>query len=229
MKKTKYLFICVLLVLTSVSCEKELNDITVTINESGVVDIKIIDNDKQPVLGAELQIRSSSTGYTIEDGVTDNSGKYVSAKLLQGSYSCFVSTVKDNRIYSDNATFQIIAGETKNIEINPYSNVGNGIIKLLEIEGRQLPPLNISISPPIPELSYGGIYGIFPLDDYIKSAYFTGKTDTDNKLVFPDIPVGQYVVSIYGDEGPGRYFVFKHIYVYRAKDYSYKISIDITY
>lgn len=225
MKKIKQLLILTL-ALISVSCEKELNDITVTINRSGALEIKVVDNDKQPVKGAEFQIYSNSTGYTVEDGVTDNSGQYKSGKLLQGSYYCNVSAVIENKKYQDNIAFQIMAGETRNIEINACLNVGNGIIELSEAKGHQLPSLNISISPPIPELSYGVGYGIFPLDDYIKSAYFTGKTDADNKLVFPDIPVGQYVISIYSDKGPGRYFVFKNIYVSRTKNYLYNLSID---
>jgi len=225
MKKIKYLLICVL-ALTVVSCEKEPKDMTVTINKSGALKIQVIDNDNQAMKGAELQIYSNSTGYTIEEGVTDNSGGYASAKLLQGSYYCYVSAVKDNKKYWDNVTFQIIAGETKNLKINPCVNVGNGIIKLSNTKGTQLPSLNIAISPPIPELSYGGIYGIFPLDDYVNSAYFTGKTDTDNKLVFPDIPVGQYIVTIYGNKGTEKYFVFKYIYVNRTKNETYNINIE---
>ena len=225
MKKIGYLLIWVF-ALASVSCEKEPEELLVTINRSGMIKIKVVDNDKQAVEGAEIQIYSNSTMYVIEEGITDNSGMYSSKKLLQDSYYCNVSAVKDNMTYSDNTVFQIIAGETRNIEINPFTNVGNGTIILSNINNSQLPLLNILISPPIPELSWGIGYGIFSVEDYIKTAYFTGKTDAENKLAFPSIPVGQYIVLIYSDNQQGGFLNVKNIYVNRSQNQLYNLSIN---
>ena len=187
MKKNFLIALVSLLVFTA--CGKDPDEMIVTIKESGFVKIKVVDNDNQPLKGAEVQI---SNAEIIWEGITDDSGVYAPEKMLQSSYYCTVSFTKQGVEYQEIREIQVIAGETRTITVNPFANSGNVNIQLKSNDGRLLPDLNVLI---LPQNFQGGTF-----DEYIAAANFKGKVDSQKKISFVEIPVGNYRIWIYDDD-----------------------------
>ena len=202
MKKLKYLFICALVALVSVSCNNDPKEVLVTINRAGSAEIKVVDNSNRAIADARVVIYPSSSWSTLDEGVTDNSGIFKTINLLQGTYFGAVSAVRNNMTFWNEAMFQIIAGEVNVVEINAFADAGHGMIRLRNTatSGSQLPTLNIVMWP---RNSHN--WGVFPP---IEDAYFTGQTNAEDILAFPEIPGNQsYTFLIYSDT-PGSFVSF---------------------
>ncbi|NDW08146.1 hypothetical protein [Dysgonomonas sp. 520] len=212
----------IILLLSSIlffSCEKDPDEITVTINQQGNLKIKVIDNDKKPVSDANVYV-SYSTDYNLYEGVSDKSGMCDVGKLLQGSYLCYATAEKNGVPYSVSEIVQIIAGSEKVLEMNPLANAGALTLYFYSYYNINVGALNVALLP----FSLGSQ----PSVDQIKSAaYFTGKTDKDGVVKFTEIPAERrYNVYAYTDEGLV-YRVYDYSYVYAYKNTEQKYTLEV--
>lgn len=139
----------VLIALLFVSCEKNPDNITVTLNQSGTLKVKVTDGSHNGVSKARLSVFSrinDDYGRVYYDS-TDVSGNLDVGKLLEGPYEFSLWVKKDNRIYYSREYFQIIAGNEKIIEVNPFLNVGNITISLVKANNEPLSGVNVALIP----------------------------------------------------------------------------------
>lgn len=179
-----------------ISCAKEPDSMTVFLNQSGTVSIKVVDNNKNAFKGAQVSIYSSVPGdQRIYFDSTDVSGICNVGKILQGQYKYHVTAKKDKPVYSYSEYFQIIAGDDRILEVNPFKNTGKISIKI--INSQMVPVGNVNIAL-IPHPNFSNEDYIF--NDLINEAHFTSKTNTDGWTQFEGIPVDrEYSVLVYFD------------------------------
>lgn len=186
----KQLIILLSLSILFFSCQKD--DINVTLNQSGTIDVKVIDNNNKGIEGAEVRIGYSSYSNLIFEGETNSSGVCKTGKLLQGTYICYAETSYNKVTYSDSKTVQIIAGENKAVEINPLLNSGTALITLRPYYGSiNVSNLNVALMP------YNDYYDI-SIDKIEALAHFIGKTNTNGTVQITDVPTSiDYRVLVY--------------------------------
>ena len=214
----KKIFLFLVLAGFFISCEKHSDSIIVTINESGYVNVNVVDNDNKAIEGATVVIYD---GRIIFEGVTDASGVYTPEKMLQGSYYCIVSFTKREIVYQDRKEIQVIAGETKTISINPFANSGNLNVQLESPDELPIPELNVLIL-------YRDFYRN-SIDECIAEAIFKGRVDSQKKISFVEIPTGYYVVGIYDDNKKvyRTYDTDSYIQIERGKTTNRTVRVDI--
>lgn len=173
------------------SCQED--ELTVTINQTGHVNIKVVDNNKNPIENANVFF-SYGSGANISEGISDANGNYV-GKLLQGSYYCFSTVIKGNVTYISEAKIvQAFAGESNSYEINPYSNIGNVSLTFRDYYGQTtIPGLNVALV----EESVAYFENI-EIGNIAEKAQFIGKISNDKTVLFSDVPASQYyIIFIY--------------------------------
>jgi len=227
-----WLFVAlVLAVAVFNSCGKDdddkdpLSNLTVLLNQSGTVSIKVIDDNKNGFIGAKVSIYSSiPKGERIYYNSTDANGICTIGKILQGQYGYYITAEKNNKIYQTEEYFQVIAGEDKIIEVNPFLNIGNAKIKI--VKGYQEEPIaDIGVAL-IPYPRYSGVSYYY--QELIEEAYAIGKTNSEGWVEFQDMPVGiSYSVLAYFNSST-YYYPSINNYVYIAKDLmqNYTIRVD---
>ena len=192
MKKLSFFFIFCLLLA---SCEKHPDELTVTLNQSGTVSVKVTDGNQ---IIKEASVSIYSTGESMERiyyGVTDANGMCHIGKVLQSQYGYSVSAKKDNKTYTIRGAFQVIAGEHKTITANPCSNVGNAKIKITNNSSTPIVNINVAL---IPHSSYSNAN--FSFQALISEAYSVEKTNSEGWVEFQNMPAGQeYSVLVYYD------------------------------
>ena len=119
---------CILLLAVLMfSCKKEddqINDnFTVILNQSGNLSIKVIESNGNAAGDAPVRVYSSVPEGLIYSDTTDAQGICNIGKLLQGHYSYRVSSTINNKLYTESQNFQIIAGDSKTIIVNPFLNI----------------------------------------------------------------------------------------------------------
>lgn len=186
----KNLTILFLFMLAVISCQKDSEtfpeNFTVTMNESGTLSIKIIDSDGGPVEGAILSVLSSiPESEEIYYDTTDASGTCNIGKVLQGQYRYYVSTEKNGMTYGEREYFQVIAGDAKYIEVNPFLNVGDISVEIVDYYGDSIPNVNVAL---IPHPSYYGTSYTF--QSLIDESYFVRTTDSHGWVNFKNVPAG---------------------------------------
>jgi len=207
------------------SCEKDPDNLTVLLNQSGTVSLKVTDGNQNGFQGAKVSIYSSiPKGERIYYGSTDANGICTIGKVLQGQYGYYISAEKNNKIYQLDEYFQVIAGEDKIIEVNPFLNIGDAKIRI--VKGYQEEPIaDISVAL-IPHPRYSGVSYYF--QELIEEAYAIGKTNSEGWVEFQDIPVGiSYSVLSYFNSST-YYYPAVNNYVYITKDWkqNYTIRVD---
>lgn len=156
---------------------------------SAAISVKILDNNQQAVENANVEITSSSD-HTLVSSTTGATGICEAGKLLEGEYGCTVSSQIGPVKYSVKEYFQVISGDDKTIEINPYSNIGTVNITIMNSE----PVANISVAL-IPHPNYSNEE--YSYDDLLDEAYFTGTTNQDGIIVFENVPALGYQGKVY--------------------------------
>ena len=217
--RTKKNYCLAIVALLFTACIQYPDDVTVTINESGYINVKVVDNDNKAIEGAMVEIYWSSN--VILKGITDASGMYIPEKMLQGSYYCVVSYTKREIEYQERKEVQVIAGEYKTVTINPFANSGNLNIQLESPDGRPVPELNVLILP-------RDFYRT-SIDECIAAAFFTGKVDSQKKISFVEIPTGNYRAWIYDDDKKiyRTYDSDSYIQIERGKTKDRTIRVDL--
>lgn len=218
------LFIAVLLsVFLFSSCEKNPDELTITINQTGTLSVKVVDEDKKGVSNAEVAV--NYYGDKISEGLTDNDG-YHTEKLIQGFYTCYVSAVLGKATYTDSKRVQIIAGENKQIELDPSANSGKGFLKIFKggdyPDYEQIPVKNINVALVRSE-DYNNLNSI---DEYIAAAHFIEKTDAQGMVNILNIPANvNYRVILYNENGEMGYYGWYSVYVQRGGVFSETIQV----
>lgn len=208
----KKLFLFALLsVFLFSSCEKDPDEITVTINESGALNVKVIDNDKNNIENANINIYSTDYNATLlYEGITNKDGIYSTGKLLQGNYYCYATAKKNGLTYSDSKTIQIIANETKNIEINPFSNSGSLSLTIRSYYDDS-PISNVSVY--LTSRKYDPWY----IEETMNLSIMRGKTDANGFIQFTDIPVDSYNYTVLAYNEATGYHNSSYVYIYRGE------------
>ena len=197
MKKIFY-FLLVGLVPFLASCEKET---TYTINKSGSLTIKVVDSDDNGIDNAKIDLRLS--GETLFYDSTDVSGVYKSEEMLEGIYRCYVSATRNGLVYNSNQYVQVIAGQNKHVEINPFGDSKKISVGLSNYYNDTPILANVLICPWVNA----------SLDEYKELAYFSGKT-TNGQFSVDEIPYGSYHVVFYDDNDK----ILETIEIYVSKD-----------
>ncbi len=221
----------ILLLATSlfISCEKDPDNITVVLNGSGSLSIKVIDEQNNAFNGAKVNVYSSiPEGERIFYDSTDASGVCNVGKVIQGQYLYYVSAEKDNRIYNIAEYFQVIAGESKTIEVNPFLNVGKLSIRIIDYFSNPVELVNVAL---IPHSNYSNVTYYF--DDLLEEAYFNARTNADGWVTFDKVPAGamyssEYSVLVYFSSSEYAYpYSNNGFYVYRDTERKYTVQVDL--
>ncbi|NPD44845.1 MULTISPECIES: hypothetical protein [unclassified Lentimicrobium] len=187
MKKLNLLFV---LFVIMTSCTKdECTDNETVVTNSAAISVKIIDNNQHAVENADVEIFSSSS-HTLVSSTTGSSGIIDAGKLLEGEYGCRASSQLGKLKYSIEEYFQVISGENKTIEVNPYSNAGTVNISIVNFE--TYPNISIAL---IPHPNFTNIE--YNFDDLLAEAYFTGTANENGFLTFENIPAMEYGSNVY--------------------------------
>ncbi len=187
MKKLNLLFV---LFLIMTSCTKdECTDNETVVTNSAAISVKIIDNNHQAVGNAKVEIFSSSS-HTLVSSTTDSSGIIDAGKLLEGEYGCKASSQLGKLEFYVEEYFQVISGENKTIEVNPFANAGTVNITVMDSE----PVPNISVAL-IPHPNYTN--EDYTFDGLLNEAYFIGSTNEAGNIVFEGVPARAYQGKVY--------------------------------
>lgn len=225
-----FLFMFILLIIFS--CKKDddtnIGNITVLINQSGSLSVKVIGNNGLGVTGSPVSIYSTiPEGALIYRDTTDIQGICNVGKLLEGQYKYHLSADNDNKTYSESMDFQVIAGETKILEINPFLNIGDLKIKIVDMGNYPIPAVNVAL---IPHSRYSNVDYTF--DELTTEAYFTGVTEMDGWVKFVNVPAGSpystdYSIMAYYDSTNYSYPEWNNsLWTYRNQERSYTIQVS---
>lgn len=188
-----------LIVLTSAvffnSCEKS-EDITVTFNNAGSLTVNVLDGNNQPCNDAIFIVYSNNEIIYIDS--TTTTGLYNVGKLLYGEYQYYVSAKTENRVYYDSRVFQIVAGEDKVINVNPFANTTKVKINVIDSWGNPLSDVNVG-------LISGTYTNTLLYNDLVNSCYFIQATDENGSVLIDNVPVGSlspraYSILVYRNE-----------------------------
>jgi len=205
-------FLCVstvLLCLFFASCKKDADNLTVLLNQSGTLSVKVTDNNKG-FPGAKVRIYSANS--ELYSGSTDANGICNIGKILQGQYECYVSAKNDKKLYESIQYFQVIAGDDKTLVVNPFLNVGD--IKLTIVQGyyyddSPVPDVNVAL---IPHPHYANVE--YNFQDLIEEAYAIGKTNSEGVVELFNLPAA----------GDGYNFNYSVLVYYNSDKYDYPYS-----
>lgn len=212
----------VLIALLFISCEKNPDNITVTIINSGTLKVKVTDNSNNGVAKAKLSVYSRvNDGYDrIFYDSTDASGNLDVGKLLEGSYEFYLWVKKDNRIYNSRGYFQVIAGNEKIIEVNPFRNVGNVTVSIVNTNNEPITGVNVAL---IPHPKFSNINYTF--ESLLQEAYFTGVVNSNGSVRIEKIPADwEYSVLIYRSSSEYEYSFSNYVYAIREEERSFIIQ-----
>jgi len=207
-----------LLVMT-VSCEKQADNITINMNSAGNLTIKVVNDQNEAVAKAHVKIYSTDPSERLYYDSTDNNGICNVGKLLQGQYSYGVTTTVGKISYYISQYFQVITAENNTIEVNPFENVGKLSIKVIDYQSNPVPDINVALLP------YYYFGGNETFDDLLSMAYFTKITDSDGWVKFEKVPTSYYSLLIYFNSSS--YFTpYQDFNVYRDEERKYTVKIE---
>ncbi|MCF8370383.1 MAG: MSCRAMM family adhesin SdrC [Bacteroidales bacterium] len=224
MRKSIYLFMVASILL--VSCDKDSENMTVLIDQSGYFNVKIVGLDQKGIEGIKVSLYPSGTSGVLAIGETNASGEYDFGKLLQGYYQYAGMVEKNGMDYYFGRPFQIIAGDTKSFTDEPFLNVGDLTVTI--VDHYYLPIENINVAL-IPEYySYND-----PFQSSLDKAYFIRSTNSDGTVFFNDVPAGtgfsyrSYSIMVYFDENSYDYPSSNNLRVSYHSNEEYTFSVDL--
>jgi len=209
-----------------VSCQKQGDNITVNMNQSGTLSIQVLnENGSAGAKGLVSVYSSSPSGQLIYHDSTDNNGFCNVGKVLQGQYSYYVSTTSSNKEYTEAEYFQVFADEAKTFIVNPFLNVGTAKVKIVNASGAPLSNVNVAL---MPNVYYNSSY---PFDYYMAFAYFMDATNNDGWVTFEKVPASslyglEYRVLVYYDSNNWD-MPYSNIYILKNEVQSFTIQVDL--
>jgi len=206
------------------SCKKDSDNVTVLLNQSGTVTVKVTDDNQNGFKGAKVSIYSSiPEGERIYFDSTDSKGICTVGKVLQSQYGYYISAEKNNKTYQLSGFFQVIAGDDKIIEVNPFLNVGNARVKIVRgYSNEAITNVNVAL---IPHSRYSGVNYVF--QELIAEAYAIGKTNSEGVVEFQSMPADvEYSVLVYSDSNTYDYPTYDN-FVYVTRDFKRNVTIRV--
>jgi hypothetical protein len=212
------------------SCKKDdskfPDTLTVNVNQSGTIYVKVTDNNNVSFKGAVVAVFSSlSNGVMIYSDSTNESGICNLGKVLQGEYYCTVTAKSNNKYFVASKYFQVIAGEKKVIELKPFLNVATVKIKIENSYSVPISNVNVAL---IPHPNYSNVQYYY--NDLLNEAYNIGVTDADGLVIFNNVPSGsmEYSILAYYDSSHYDYPSGNNMfYVYGNQVVNYTIQVDL--
>jgi hypothetical protein len=125
MKKLN-LFIFVGVIAIFSACQKQNDNITVTLKTAGSLNVQIIDSTGKAYPKVKVHLfLSYSSSSELDNKTTDNNGNVNFGTLESGSYYLATDTIKKgNKKYLISKAIQIISGDSKSVVLNPMEYVG---------------------------------------------------------------------------------------------------------
>lgn len=213
------------------SCEKNPDNLTVVLDQSGTLNVHVKDNDNA-IDGATVAVSSSmSDSEIIYEDSTGVDGICNVGKILQGQYECYVSAKKGNKVYEERKNFQVIAGNDKSIEFNPFENAGDAMVYILDYWNEEpIEGVNVALIQ-----GNGYRYSNYIDDDnfehIIDNSVAIGKTDTEGKVEFLDLPSGMrsvmsYTVLVYHDKNNYDFYE-RDLYISKGAKSDFKVRVRL--
>jgi len=208
------------LMVIMVSCQKQADNITINMNSSGNLNIRVLNDQNDAVAKAHVMIYSTNPeNERLYYDSTDNNGICSVGKLLQGQYYYSVSAKAGKITYYISQYFQVIAAESKTVDVNPFENVGKLSIMVIDYQFNPIPNINVALLP------YWYYSGNETFDELMSMAYFTKITDSEGWAKFEKVPASYYSLLIYFSSTS--YFTpYQEFSVYRDEDRKYTVRIE---
>jgi hypothetical protein len=221
----------VLFCLLLPSCEKHPDNLTLLLDQSGIVSFKVTDDNLNGVQGAKISIYSSiPEKERIYYGSTDSKGICAIGKILQGQYTYFISAINNKKTYHLRESFQVIAGEDKIIEVNPFLNIGDARVRIEK--GYSMEPIADVYVAIIPHANYSNVTYYF--QELIEEAYAIEKTNSEGWVEFQNLPAGpggysfEYSVLVYFDSSTYDYPTSNnYVYITRGVKQDFTIRVNL--
>jgi hypothetical protein len=233
----KKLFFFLFVFTVFVSCEKDEGDavipdnINVTINQSGTVTLKVLDGGGAPLEGAYVAIYSTVPEYQrIFSDTTDATGVVNAGKVLQGQYWYLVMAPQGKLSFGESSYFQVVAGEHRNFEVEPFSNTGTVEVYIVDLNGDPVPDVNVCL---LAHPRYSNV--TYSFGQLVDEAWFIEPADASGKAVFTGVPastmytsIGDYSVMAYYDSNNYDYPVYNNsANAYRNQVRQYTIEVEL--
>lgn len=185
MKKLLFSFL-IFFLLTACDKEDTINvENNLVMVTYGDLSIRVLDNNVNGVSGADVYVYSEDPGGLLFEGTTDDQGYYAVEAMLEGQYQCIIGAQKDGLDYGDSRNFQIIAGQTRSIQLYPFQNVGSLKVKIVDPGNYIITGVNVSL---IPSPAYSNEE--YTYEELIQEAYYTDVTGQDGTVTFTGVPAG---------------------------------------
>lgn len=211
----KKIALIVISMIILASCGEEYEDMTVNIDSTGNLNIQVLGPDGEGYPGASVRVYTNNNwGYNLALDTTDSQGFFDAGDLLEKQYNVATSLSVENRIYTDEKTVHVIAGQNHNLVFDPYSNSGSASLYFLEsFSDTALSGLNAAV---LSSSDYPVNYD-FDHDELIDKAYFIKQTDENGHISLENLPAGENVYA------PAAYY----IYLYKDEEQSTLIDIHM--
>ncbi|MCF8370262.1 MAG: hypothetical protein K9H64_01485 [Bacteroidales bacterium] len=222
MKKLNYVFLFVAILL--LSCEKGNENVTVLIDQSGYFNVKVVDLNQKGIEGIELKLYYEGAPGPLEVGETDASGNYDFGKLLQGYYEYEGLVEKNGMEYYIGGPIQIIAGDRKSVTSEPFLNIGELRITLVNNYQQALENVNVAL---IPHPAYSN----YTFQQLLDDAYYIRSTNSEGLVNFLDVPAGDYYnyrsysLMVYYDEFNYGFPNSNNVYVISDEVQEYTLTV----
>ncbi len=212
-------FVLIILAIILASCKKETGEVMII-----SAPLSTAPNNLARVKIYDLNSQNSNLNPFINvfQGQTDSKGFCDVGELLPGNYAYYIE-IQDNKFtYSDQGTFQLVAGDKKNVCSFPGLNIGSLRIKVINVNTPPIIGINVAI---IPHPRYSNVEYIY--QEVLNEAYASGITGEDGFVVFEKLPVGiDYSVLCY-DNNNTFYYPSSNNGVYIERGNLKTFTIDI--
>ena len=193
------LTILLLMAVVMISCE-ENKDLNVTLNESGTLKVKVLDEAGEGIGDAKVEVSTviGASGQVVFEDSTNSSGVCETGKLLQDEYVCRVTAQVDKRVYRTEAYTQVIAGENKTVEAYPIANSGKITATVVNMEEEPLEDVNVAVLPFYHEAN-------LTYEEMVEKRWYNSSTDANGDVTFTKVPAFEqygrsYSFFVYYDE-----------------------------
>ena len=135
MKNLKFSLLIVMAVFTA--CQKEKNDLTVTLKTSGALNVQLVDNTGSKFDNVKVHLytyysspySTTSTSFIyggeLDTKVSDSNGNANFGTIAEGTYYVVTDTIqKAGQKYLISKALQVTSGDSKNMVLNPLEFIG---------------------------------------------------------------------------------------------------------
>ena len=204
-----------------ISCE-ENKDLNVTLNESGTLKVKVLDEAGEGIGDAKVEVVTS--GQVVFEDSTNSSGVCETGKLLQDAYACRVTAQVDKRVYRTETYTQVIAGENKTVEARPMANSGKITATVVNMNEEPIEDVNVAVLPFYHEANY-------TYEQMLEDRWFHASTDANGEVTFTKVPAFEqygrsYSFFVYYDEENYDY-PYEEVNLLRGEHKDVTLQVDL--